>query len=66
MYFQKNYTFTSKKTILKTKKYSQERPQYFQNYMAKKCALIFFGKGNNLKEVKPTLYHDVRDHKLLF
>lgn len=38
----------------------------FWKYMAKKSVLNFFCKGNNLKEVKPTPYHDIIDHKLLF
>lgn len=53
-------------TLIKTKKYLYMNAQKFKNIHDPKSLKFFFYKGNNLKEVKSTCYHDPEDHKLLF
>lgn len=40
--------------------------QKFKKIHDPKSLKIFFYKGNNLKEVKSTCYHDPEDHKRYF
>lgn len=45
-------------TLIKTKKYLYMNAQKFKKIHGPKSLKIFFYKGNNLKEVKSTCYHD--------
>lgn len=53
-------------TLIKTKKYLYMNAQKFKKIHDPKSLKFFFYKGNNLKEVKSTCYHDPEDHKRYF